>query len=83
MAARLRRAPRAALLPLVLLLALALAACGPEDDRERGDGRGSGADPDNRDASVEMHGDEPMDDRIYYHTPNEQPDVAAADEGAD
>lgn len=71
----------AALLPLLLALAFALAACGPEADRERGDGAATGADPDNRDASVEMHGSEEGDDardvRIYLDTPDKLPAAEA------
>ena len=74
---RRRHTRLAALLPLLIALVLTLAACGPEDDRERGDGRGSGADPDNRDASVELQGDDPRDDRIFVDTPEKLPAVAA------
>jgi hypothetical protein len=78
MAARLRR------LTLTLLLgcglALGLAACGPEGDRDRGDGEGTGADIGNRGDSVEMHGDDPRDERIYRDTPNDLPEAAEAEE---
>lgn len=60
----------AALLPLLAAMTLGLAACGPEDGRQRGDGRGSGADGDNREAEVQLTGDESRDDRIYFETPN-------------
>ncbi len=60
------------LLPLLMALGFALAACGPEDARERGDGRGSGADLDNRDQSVEMHGEVERDNRIFHRTPDDR-----------
>ena len=77
--ARPRRSRLAALLPLLIALTLALAACGPEDDRERGDGRGSGADPDNRDSSVQLLGDDDRDDRIFEDTPEKLPEAEAAE----
>jgi hypothetical protein len=51
---------------LVALLAGSLAACSPESERARGGG--PGADPNNKDAVVEMHkGATP-----YYETPDEK-----------
>ena len=61
----------AALLPILVTLLLGLAACGPE--AERGQGGGPGADVGNRDAEVQMHGDESPEQRIYYDTPIERP----------
>lgn len=74
MGTRIRPArPRAIAVIVLLTLALLLTACGPEDGRPFGAGKGSGADPDNRKASVELHGNEDRDARIYYETPREAP----------
>ena len=67
MGARQRRLGLTLLLGLGLVLGLA--ACGPEGDRDQGAGAGSGGDPDNRDASVEMHGGREHDERIFYEVP--------------
>ena len=67
---------RSRLLAVLIGASVVLAACGPEDGRERGDGDGSGADPDNRDDSVQLHGDEPPLDRIFFDTPEEDRPIA-------
>ncbi|MBA3644398.1 MAG: hypothetical protein H0W59_10080 [Chloroflexia bacterium] len=63
---------RARLLAALLLggVTLALTACGPEESREAG---GLGADHGNRPAEVQLQGDDPYDDRIYYETPHRLP----------
>jgi hypothetical protein len=63
---------RRLILPAALLaLALGLAACGPEADRDRGGG--DGADVGNVDEDVELHGEDPPVERIYYQTPLDPP----------
>jgi hypothetical protein len=56
-------------LPPLLVAALLLAgvACGPEASRHRGGG--AGADPGNRDANVQLHGNQPGDKMMYWDTP--------------
>ena len=62
---------RRSLLGLLLLaaLALGLTACGPEADRSQGGDLGG--DVGNRETSIEMHGEEARDDRIYYRIQGE------------
>jgi hypothetical protein len=74
MAISLPRAWGKLLLVLVLvLLAFTLVACGPEANRTDSDGKKSGADIGNWGDPVQMHGDEPPAESIYYKTPDELP----------
>ena len=61
----------AARLPLLVGLTLGLAACGPEAERTQGGG--TGAAPGNRNEEVQLHGDEPTDERIYFGTTIKRP----------
>ncbi len=70
------RTPRVLLLPVLLALTLGLGACSPEGARDFGAGRGSGADPDNRNAEVEMLPEENQENGIYYDTPDDLPPIA-------
>lgn len=68
-------APRrrlAAALPLLAALAFVLAACSPESGRG-GRGGSAGADVGNVGDTIQMHGDEDQDDRIYLDTPLKLP----------
>jgi hypothetical protein len=58
---------------VLMLLAFVLVACGPEANRVDGDGKKSGADIGNWGDPVQMHGDEPPAESIYYKTPDELP----------
>jgi hypothetical protein len=52
---------------LLIVLAMAVCGCSPEAQRTRGGG--PGADIGNRDAIVQLHGDVPPEQRIFYRTP--------------
>jgi hypothetical protein len=54
-----------------VLLALIVAGCGPEEKRSRG--VGDGADVNNTGDTVDLHGDESVEQRIYYQTPLNEP----------
>jgi hypothetical protein len=74
MSARVPHARSKLLVLLVLaLLAFVLVACGPEASRVDGDGKQSGADVGNWGDPMELHGDEGLDQRIFYKTPDELP----------
>ena len=53
---------------LLIVLATAVCGCSPEAQRTRGGG--PGADIGNRGASVQLHGDVPPEQRIFYRTPH-------------
>lgn len=61
-----------ALVPLAVALTLGLSACSPESNRG-GRGGSGGADVGNRSTDVQLQGDEPPEERIYFETPLKPP----------
>jgi hypothetical protein len=55
---------------LLIVLSVAVCGCSPEAQRTRGGG--PGADIGNRDATVQLHGDVPPEQRIFYRTPRKE-----------
>ena len=55
---------------LLIILCMGVCSCSPEAQRTRGGG--PGADIGNRDATVQLHGDVPPEQRIFYRTPRKE-----------